>query len=155
MMYRDWSYDAHHNQQGSQGGGDVPDPAPMPSSQPVSTGSLEQQLLGLINADRAAAGVGPLMINGSLDMAADTHTAWMLATDSFSCTGAGGISPSDCIGAAGYSPSAWGENIAWVADGGALDAADVVRLHETLMNSPEHRDSLLSVGFTEIGLALI
>src|SRR3954464_2075452 len=48
---------------------------------------------------------GPLMINGALDMAAGTHNAWMLATDSFSRTGADGSSPGDRIGAAGYSPS--------------------------------------------------
>ena len=76
----------------------------------------EQYFLELINAERKKAGVQPLAFDYDLSEAAAKHTSWMLATDTFSHTGAGGSSPTQRIQAAGYSLNgswATGENIAW------------------------------------------
>ena len=50
----------------------------------------EQYLLELINAERAKAGVQPLVFDNDLSEAAEGHSRWMIATDVFSHTGAGG-----------------------------------------------------------------
>src|SRR3954470_25001788 len=56
----------------------------------------------------------PLALNPLLIDAAEAHSAWMLATDTFSHTGVNGSSPEDRMTAAGYAFSGswtWGENI--------------------------------------------
>lgn len=116
----------------------------------------EQYMLELINAERAKAGVPPLAFDGDLNEAAEGHSAWMIATDTFSHTGANGSSAGDRMTAAGYAFSgswAWGENIAWVstrAPAGLQDEVDL--LHTNLMNSAGHRANLLSGTFREIGI---
>ncbi|MFC5772266.1 CAP domain-containing protein [Thauera sinica] len=113
-------------------------------------------MLELINAERAKAGVQPLAFNGDLNESAETHSTWMIATDTFSHTGAGGSTAADRMKAAGYSFSgswAWGENIAWVstrAPAGLQDEIDL--LHTNLMNSAGHRANLLSATFREVGV---
>jgi hypothetical protein len=53
----------------------------------------EQYLLELINADRMQVGAQPLASNTFLDQAAEDHSQWMINTDIFSHTGAGGSGP--------------------------------------------------------------
>ena len=120
---------------------------------------LEQYMLELINAERAAAGVAPLAFNGDLNESAEDHTAWMLATDTFSHTGAGGSSPGDRMAAAGYQFTGswtWGENIAMQSERGAPGYQDdVADLHESLMNSSGHRANILSGNYREIGVGFM
>src|SRR5689334_22082902 len=116
---------------------------------------VEALLLQLINADRAAEGLAPLVIDRELDAAADAHAADMLANDYFEHDSQDDRSPGDRIEAAGYNARGWGENIAWVSDSnGVVDPAEVERLHDNLMNSPGDRANLLDEDFTEIGLGL-
>src|SRR3954454_12348737 len=115
--------------------------------------AVEALLLQLINADRAAEGLAPLVIDQELDAAADAHTADMLANDYFEHDSQDGRSPGDWIEAAGYDARGWGENIAWVSDdNGVVDPAEVERLHANLMNSEGHRANLMDEDFTEVGL---
>lgn len=120
--------------------------------------AYEQYMLELINAERAANGAQPLVFNDDLNDAADGHTDWMLATDTFSHTGAGGSSPLDRAKAEGYAfLGSWavGENIAWVSTGGDPGYSDeTAALNENLMNSPEHRANLLNPTFSEIGIGI-
>src|ERR1700759_265966 len=117
--------------------------------------AYEQYLLELVNAARAnptatasSLGIGlndglpagtisgtpeaPLAFNPSLISAAQQHSAWMLANNTFSHTGAGGSSPGDRMTAAGYTFTgswAWGENIAITYGAGtSLSTATVVSL---------------------------
>jgi serralysin len=117
----------------------------------------EQYLLELINANRAQVGAQPLASNTLLDQAAEDHSEWMINTDIFSHSGAGGSDPGTRMTAAGYTfggPSwTWGENIAWAstrAPDGYQD--EVSLLHTNLMNSPGHRENLLNGDFKEVGL---
>lgn len=116
----------------------------------------EQYFLELINAERKKAGVQPLAFDYDLSEAAAKHTSWMLATDTFSHTGAGGSSPTQRIQAAGYSLNgswATGENIAWATTRAPTGYADEVRLlHTNLMNSAGHRANILNGNFREVGL---
>lgn len=132
----------------------TPDPTPPTTPPPQTVGGLEGELLALINKDRAAAKLAPLVIDKELDVAADRHTADMLNRDFFSHTAPGGGSPGDRIKAAGYGANGWGENIAYVSQGTALDLVDVQQLHKNLMASPGHKANLMSSAFKEVGLGL-
>ncbi len=119
----------------------------------------EQQMLDLINADRAEAGLDPLVFNSDLNESSEAHSAWMLQTDTFSHTGASGSSSRERIENAGYELEGnWktGENIAWVSEEGSNDdlSDEVVRLHNNLMNSPDHRANILNPDFKEIGVGI-
>ena len=118
--------------------------------------TYEQYLLELINADRAQVGAQPLASNTLLDQAAEDHSQWMIATDTFSHTGANGSDPIARMTAAGYALNgSWtaGENIAWASTRGPEGYQDEVNLlHSNLMNSPGHQANILNADFKEVGL---
>ncbi|MDR4514352.1 CAP domain-containing protein [Nitrosomonas sp.] len=116
----------------------------------------EQFMLELINAERSKIGAQPLAFNGDLNESSEIHSSWMISTDTFSHTGAGGSSPGDRMTAAGYNFSGswtWGENIAWMSTRAPTGLADEVQqLHTMLMNSSGHRANILNDSFREIGV---
>jgi serralysin len=118
--------------------------------------AYEQYLLELINADRAKVGAQPLAFDGDLTEAAEGHSQWMLATDTFSHTGAGASSPGGRMTAAGYSFTgswSWGENIAWATTRSPAGFQDeVLLLHNNLMTSSGHRANILNDNYREVGL---
>lgn len=125
----------------------------------MSTASnLERQMLALINAERAKAGLAPVQLELRLNDAAETHTQWMLNVDQFSHTGAGGSQPWDRMGSAGFNFSgSWRatENIAWISVRGAPGLSDDVQiLHNNLMNSPGHRANILDPNVTVVGIGI-
>lgn len=97
-----------------------------------------------------------LAANDELVDAALAHSQWMLNTDTFSHTGAGGSSPTARMQAAGYTLSgswATGENIAYVGTTGSINlTAFSQRLHDNLFRSAGHRANMLDEGFREIGV---
>jgi hypothetical protein len=120
--------------------------------------ALEQYMLELVNAERAKAGAQPLASNSTLNDAADTQSQWMIDTDTFSHTGAGGTSPTDRMASAGYDfNGSWAsaENIGWVS---AHDPAglqdEVQQLHTNLMNSPGHHANLMNPDLREVGIGI-
>jgi Ca2+-binding RTX toxin-like protein len=97
-----------------------------------------------------------LALDVELEEAAIQHSAWMLAQDIFSHTGAGGSDPGDRMRAAGYDFTgswSWGENLAWSGTTGSvnLDAA-IVQHYEGLFRSAGHRANTLDADFREIGI---
>ena len=59
----------------------------------MSTAStFEQEMLDLINEERTSRGLNPLKLETQLNESAEDHSEWMLETDTFSHTGAGGSS---------------------------------------------------------------
>jgi uncharacterized protein YkwD len=119
----------------------------------------EAYLLRLINESREDAGLRPLRFDTDLNQAAEWHSAWMLRTDTFSHEGSGGSRVADRVQDAGYELSgSWavGENIALRqidSDPGLWD--DVRAVHRTLMNSPSHRENLLSARYDEVGIGIV
>ncbi len=115
-------------------------------------------MLDLINAERLAAGRDPLALELVLNTSAETHSDWMLDTDLFSHTGAGGSTGGDRIVAAGFDLDgawAWGENIAYRSTGGDPGYLDeVAALHDALMDSPGHRANILSENFDYVGIGI-
>ena len=125
----------------------------------MSTASeLERQMLALINAERAQAGLPPVRLELNLNEAAEDHSQWMLNTDTFSHTGQGGSSASQRMDAAGFDFSgSWRatENIAWQSIRGAPGLSDdVENLHNSLMNSPGHRANILDPNVTVVGIGI-
>src|SRR3954452_9264005 len=118
--------------------------------------AYEQLMLELVNAARAKVGAQPLAFNSSLNSAGDSHTNWMIVTDTFSHTGANGSTPTARMTSAGYAFSgSWasGENIAWASTRGPAGYQDEVELlHTNLMNSPGHKANILTPTFREIGI---
>ena len=96
--------------------------------------------------------------NSLLNDSATGHSDWMLATDTFSHTGAGGSSPGDRMAAAGYSFTGswtWGENIAWVGTTGTVNQlTSTIDINDNLFLSPGHRENMLGANFREMGAGI-
>ena len=118
----------------------------------------EQLMLTLINQDRAAAGLASLSFSDTLNDSSEDHSSWMLNTNTFDHTGAGGSTSQDRMAAAGYQFSGpWrsGENIAFQSERGAPGIEDdVADLYSALMNSPGHRANIMDPTFTQIGIGI-
>ncbi|MFI9150151.1 sigma-70 family RNA polymerase sigma factor [Streptomyces sp. NPDC053367] len=128
-----------------------PTPTPTPTPTEVETtapaGSTAEQVLALVNAERAKAGCSPVRQNATLDTAAQRHSDDMAARDFFDHTNPDGQDPGDRITAAGYRWSTYGENIAR----GQQTAAEVM---QSWMNSPGHRANILNCSVEETGLGV-
>lgn len=100
----------------------------------------------------------PLAFNLDLIDSSRDHSQWMLNTDTFSHTGAGGSSAGERMRAAGYDFTGswtWGENISWRGTTGTPNVtAYVGTQHEGLFKSSGHRRNILNDAFKEIGIGV-
>lgn len=91
----------------------------------------------------------------TLAVSAERHSQWMIDTDTFSHTGAGGTDPGQRMTDAGYVFSggwSWGENLAYASLTGGRTINNVIGVHhQTLMLSPGHRVNIMRDSFREIG----
>ncbi|NJN93094.1 MAG: CAP domain-containing protein [Anaerolineales bacterium] len=108
----------------------------------------EEDLRLLINAERTSRGLAPLAFDALLAQAAEAHSQDMINRNFFSHINPDGLDPGDRVANAGYSASTVGETI------GAGYTTPAAMLTGWL-NSPGHRDILLSPNFTEIGLGYV
>ncbi|QCX81789.1 RNA polymerase sigma factor RpoE [Streptomyces sp. YIM 121038] len=122
----------------------APRPTTKKPAPPAPSGSNAQQVLSLVNAERAKAGCGPLTHNSKLATAAQRHSADMRSRNYFDHTSPDGTDPGQRITAAGYKWSTYGENIAR----GQQTAASVM---DAWMNSEGHRANILNCAFKELG----
>ncbi|MEU1806969.1 CAP domain-containing protein [Streptomyces sp. NPDC019937] len=118
--------------------------AASPSS---AASSAQDQVVDLVNSERAKVGCSPLKVNAKLAKAAEAHSEDMAEHSDMSHTGSDGSSPGDRIERAGYSWSTYGENVAY----GYSSAKSVM---EGWMNSSGHRANILNCDFKEIGVGL-
>lgn len=107
--------------------------------------TFDQQILDLVNQERAKVGADSLRINEQLDQAADLHTQDQANMDKMSHTGSNGSTMAERIQDAGYQYSTAGENVA----SGYLDAEAVVA---GWMGSEGHRANILNSSFEELGV---
>lgn len=94
--------------------------------------------------------------NEALARAAEGHSRWMLDEDAFGHSGAGGSRAGDRMEEAGYvlrAPWAWGENVA-LLETRDMNAAIAVQ-HAELFASPNHRDTMLSTRYREVGVGQV
>lgn len=106
-----------------------------------------QAIVDLTNAERARAGLAPLLPEARLVKAAQTQVEQMVRAGRLAHDLAETTYPAleDRLRAAGYSWQAAGENIAYGQAGPQAVVADWVE-------SPAHRQNLLNPAFTEIGV---
>lgn len=106
---------------------------------------FEQQVLDLVNRERARAGLAPVAYDRRLDLASERHNAQQAATRRMAHDGIGDGTPGERIRAAGYG-GAWGENVAT----GQLSPAQVVA---EWMASPGHRRNILDPSYRLMGVS--
>ena len=109
--------------------------------------SGETQMLSLVNADRAKAGLAPLTMDENIREAARAHSIDMAKNGYFSHYDLSGKSPADRMNDSHVNFTMAGENIA---------LAPTVELGEIgFMNSQKHRDNILTPEFTRVGIGII
>ncbi|HEY8350540.1 MAG TPA: SafA/ExsA family spore coat assembly protein [Clostridia bacterium] len=113
----------------------------------VTTSSQENEVARLVNAERAKAGLPALKFNWELSRVARYKSADMANKGYFSHNSPTYGTPFQMMENFGLRFSAAGENIAY----GQRTPAEVMR---DWMNSPGHRNNILSRSYTEIGVGL-
>lgn len=108
---------------------------------------VRSEVLDRTNAERAAAGLPPLVLDARLNDAAQRHAEDMLLRSYYSHSSPEGRSPGDRVRKSGYSPRRVGENIAR----GALSVNEVM---DNWMASREHRNNILHPGFADLGVGV-
>ena len=118
--------------------------------------TLRAQALDLANASRAEEGLAELRRSDVLDEAAQAHADAMLEEGFYDHVSPEGETPFDRFLAAGGSRWAVsGENIARCEGCETPPGAErVASFHEGWMESPEHRENILSSGFTRFGFGI-
>jgi uncharacterized protein YkwD len=131
-------------------------PAARPATVPVS--APQAQMLALINAERAQAGVGPLHFDVTLNAIAQARSQDMIARHYFAheIPGIPGVHMVfDLLDHDHVSYQMAGENIALNTYIDFYPMTQTVQQTNTdLMNSPEHRANLLEPHYTRIGVGM-
>ncbi len=113
---------------------------------------FEAQVLALINAQRAAAGVGAVSPQPQLSAAAQQHTADMACHDFISHAGTDGSSWKNRVAAQGYANANAAREIIFAGD--ITFGADPAGAVDWWMHSPVHHDIVLYPTVTELGIAV-
>lgn len=125
-----------------------------PEAEPARSAlSVEQRVFELLNAERSAKGLDPLVWSDKVAAVARNHSANMASEKFFSHRGSDGSMVNDRAFRGGlYNWSAIGENIAFLR--GFVDPEQMAV--EKWMNSPSHRKNLLSSHWTDsaVGVAI-
>lgn len=120
-----------------------------PQTQTTSAGltAAEQQMLNLVNQERAKAGLNPLQADAQLTKLARMKSQDMINKGYFSHNSPTYGSPFDMMKAYGVSYRTAGENI---AGNQSVQAA-----HTALMNSSGHRANILNANYTHVGIGIV
>ncbi|MDB5319360.1 MAG: hypothetical protein JWN40_991 [Phycisphaerales bacterium] len=119
---------------------------------------------GLAPGTISAAPAQPLALNPYLVSSARTQSGWMIDTDTFSHTGAGGSDPGARMQAAGYrfdTPWSWAENIALrsqkttTAHADVIDAIERDLFVDVAIADRGHRVNLLAPQNNEVGVGVV
>ena len=114
---------------------------------PENQKQLQADVIADINANRAAQGLGKLVLSAKLDRAAQGLTCDNANSHSFSHVSANGATLGDRVRAVGYRFTLVAEN----TGRGFAEAASAVTFW---MNSPDHRHNILTPGFRDIGVGI-
>ena len=129
----------------------TPKPTPtIPASTPTPVQGLtadEQTMFNLVNKERVANGLKPLVNDMRLVKTARLKSADMVKLGYFDHQSPTYGSPFDMMKQYGISFSYAGENLA--------GAPDVNTAHVNLMNSPGHRENILRPEITKIGIGVV
>ncbi|MEB1806243.1 MAG: CAP domain-containing protein [Bacillaceae bacterium] len=122
---------------------------PTQSSEQVQTGitAEEQQMVNLVNEDRAKVGLPALKVNTELTKVARVKAKDMIDHNYFAHQSPTYGSPFDMLQHYGVSYRTAGENLA--------GNQTVEGAHQALMNSSGHRANILNHQYTEVGIGII
>lgn len=116
-------------------------------------GSMELSLTGpallqLTNQDRLREGLPALSESAELEQAARAKAEHILRNGYFAHTSPAGVQPWDFLKSIGYSYNFAGENL-------AINYQSAYELEKDFLESPAHRENLLSPLYTEAGIAVV
>ncbi|MCU0580345.1 MAG: CAP domain-containing protein [Desulfobacterota bacterium] len=111
----------------------------------ASPADFERQLVRLINEERGRQRLAPLTFSPLLARVAEHHSRDMARTNFFSHNNPAGQGTEERINRAGYRWRAYGENI-----GCGQDVPE--KIMAAWMKSANHRETILSASYTEIGI---
>lgn len=109
--------------------------------------TAEQTMLQDVNNERTSREIAPLTMDASLQQLARNYAQYMLQKGYFSHYTPDGLSPFDRMNKANIQFTYAGENLAF--------SANEQLAMQGLMNSPGHRDNILSQNFKKIGVGVI
>ncbi len=107
-----------------------------------------EKVLEVTNQKRAESGLAPLTLNDKLNEAAQRKAGDMFAFNYWAHISPSGRSPWSFFQEVGYKYLYAGENL-------ARDFMNSEAVVEAWMNSPSHRDNILSSNYKEIGLSVV
>ncbi|WFE96852.1 CAP domain-containing protein [Micromonospora sp. WMMD987] len=130
-------------------GGDIPTAAPTTRAAVSGGGggSQTQQVVDLVNAERAKAGCAAVTVDEKLTLAAQRHSQDQADHKTMTHTGSDGSDAGQRLDRAGYSWRTYGENVAW-------NQPTPAAVMNAWMNSSGHRANILNCAFTEIGVGV-
>ncbi len=117
------------------------------TSQFTILGDAEVKMYDLVNEERVKAGMKPLIFDSMLRDIARAHSADMFMRGYFSHFSPEGETIADRAAKAGVNFIVIGENLAY--------APSVQLAHNGLMNSPSHRENILSPDYAKIGIGVM
>lgn len=120
----------------------------MPGVLGIATNITAEELVSLTNTKRTEAGLPQLTINPVLSQAAQAKAADMIAKNYWAHTSPDGVTPWVWFKNVGYRYLYAGENL-------ARDFSDSTGVISAWMNSPTHRDNIMSNRYREIGIAVV
>ena len=118
----------------------------MPTSSEPTQGGVEDEVVSLVNAERAKTGCDPLKSDPKLAQAAQDHSSDMAERDYFDHTTPEGLTFAERIVNAGY-PTPGAENI-------AVGQQNAEQVMDGWMNSDGHRANILNCDLKSIGVGL-
>lgn len=126
----------------------TPTPTPTPTATPIPSDdpANEQQIINLINQQRSAHGLAAYAVVYELTQSSRKHSHDMADKNFTSHTGSDGSTPGDRMRAFGYNWINAGENTGWGFGGNPQTMVN------WWMNSPPHRDAILSSVYQDIGV---
>lgn len=107
-----------------------------------------QEVIEQTNKERVSHGLKPLKISQQLSQAAKGKAQDMFINDYWAHTSSAGLTPWDFIIDAGYSYSYAGENL-------AKDFRNTQSMLRAWMNSPTHRENIISDKYEEVGITVL
>lgn len=122
-------------------------PLPYRMPDPQTSWDLELVALNLMNQERVAAGLAPLMPHATIRLAARAHGSDMFAFGYLSHRSRDGRNPEQRVKGLGVRVRMVGENLAYAQD---LRAA-----HEALMASAGHRQNILLSEYRLVGIGVV
>lgn len=122
-------------------------PLPYRSTTATEDPALESLIVQLIDQERRAVGLHPLLVSVHLRGVSRNYARELFARGFLTHRSQDGRDPLDRVVAAGVAFRRVGENLAY--------AADVYTAHRSLMASPPHRRNILSRAYGRIGVGVL